>query len=332
MEGVKELIKEKSKKKNSVFMDKVCSMEYYKNKDGVITQVLKDISFISKESDLWVVTGDSLFEIKLLLEILANTKPYQKGKCVLVETGMMRKKRIILNHTFYIGNVNMPFNNMKVLEYLMLATGKNKGNVIERQEKILDLIIELGLGYISLSEINKLKDEEKSIVSLLVSALSNSELIVFNVPLLNFDDKQIEAIKNISKYIKSLNKTLILSTMNIKVAEKVGDNILILRSGKVIYNGEKKEFIERYDKVIFRVYSEDNIKLLKYLKNKNDLFKYRILEDYIEISIYEDFREDKKDIYNMIIDSGIEILKIERNILNVDNAYKELVKRYDLQK
>ncbi|MGL5767182.1 MAG: hypothetical protein ACRCX8_16235, partial [Sarcina sp.] len=306
---VKETSKGVEKKKKSVFMDKICSMEYYKKKDGSIKRVLTDIDFKAELSDTYVVTGDSLFDIKLLLEIMANTKPYQKGKCILVETGMMRQKRIILNHTFYIGNINMPFNNMKVLEYLMLVTGKRKGKAIERQAMILELLIKLDLSYIALSEINLLKDEEKSIVTLLVSAISNSELIVFNIPMLNFNEKQKEALRKITKYISEVNKTLIFSTMDKTLADEICEKILVLDEGKVIYDGVKEEFIKEYDKVIFRVYSKENEKLLRYLKKENKNFSYKLRDSYIEVFDYKENIDKRRAIYNEVLESGIEILR-----------------------
>lgn len=331
MENVKEKDIQIKANKSSVLMEKVCSMEYYKKENGEIEQVLKNINFKAKLSETWVVTGDSLFDIKLLLEIMANTKPYQKGKCVLVETGMMRKKRIILNHTFYIGNTNMPFNNMKVLEYLMLVTGKKKGKSLERQKMLLELLISLDMSYIALSEINLLKDEEKSIVTLLVSAISDSDLIVFNIPMLKFEEKHIKSIKKISEYMASKNKTLIFSTMDKDIANKVCENILILNKGEVIYKGDKKDFIEKYDKVIYKIKSMDNKKLLKYLEKEHKAFNYKIEDDFIEIYEYKKITEDKRMVYDMVIDSEIEILNIEKNILNVKNAYRELVKEHDLQ-
>lgn len=331
MENVKEKGIQVKARKSSVLMEKVYSMEYYKKTSGEIEQVLKNINFKVKLSETWVVTGDSLFDVKLLLEIMANTKPYQKGKCVLVETGMMRKKRIILNHTFYIGNTNMPFNNMKVLEYLMLVTGKRKGKAIERQKMLLDLLVELDMSYIALSEINLLKDEEKSIVTLLVSAISDSDLIVFNIPMLNFEEKHIKSIRKISEYISSMEKTLIFSTMDKDIANKIGEKILILNKGEVIYKGSKREFINKYDKVIYKIRAKNNDELLKKLEENYKSFKYKIEDEVIEIYEYEKVDEDKKMVYDIAINSGIEILSIEKNILNVKNAYRELVKEHDLQ-
>jgi ABC-2 type transport system ATP-binding protein len=37
-----------------------------------------------KKAESWGVFGSSAFEIKLLLEIMANIRPYENGRCVLM--------------------------------------------------------------------------------------------------------------------------------------------------------------------------------------------------------------------------------------------------------
>ncbi len=125
---------------------------------------------------------DAPFEIKLLLEIMANIKPYHGGRCVLVERGMMRSKRIILEHVFYIGDSTMLYDNMNVLEFLMFATAKQKIKPACRQEQLFEFLIGIGLGHISLTPIKMLPGEEKAIIILLVAVYSESVMIVFNFP------------------------------------------------------------------------------------------------------------------------------------------------------
>lgn len=44
------------------------------------------------EGEVWAILGTSAFEVRLLLEIIANARPYKDGRCVLAQKGMMRKK------------------------------------------------------------------------------------------------------------------------------------------------------------------------------------------------------------------------------------------------
>ena len=104
------------KRAQCVLMEHVGSMEYYQSPQQDPKQVFSDINFEALEGEVWAILGTSAFEVRLLLEIIANARPYKDGRCVLAQKGMMRKKRTILPHVYYIGSTNMLFTNMNVLE------------------------------------------------------------------------------------------------------------------------------------------------------------------------------------------------------------------------
>lgn len=318
------------KAKNVVVMDRVYSMEHYKDKNNNITQVLEDISFTAQSGEVWSVIGDSYFEINLLLEIIANTKPYQKGKCVLVETGMMKLKRIIVPHTFYIGTCDMCFNNMKVLEYLMFATGKSKKDVIDRQEELVDLLVELGLGYIILVNINDLSDEEKGIVSLIVATLSESKLIVFNIPYLKFNQEEINAIDKLGELIVDSDKTLIFSTQDYDLAQTVSNKLLILKSGSVLFEGSKDEFVNKYDNVILNITSDNCNEIKNILLKELPQLEFIVEDNYMEVLNYSDIKINNYDVYKILANYKIIPTCIEVNINNVKNSYREAVRNNDI--
>ena len=86
------------KRAQCVLMEHVGSMEYYQSPQQEPKQVFSDINFEALEGEVWAILGTSAFEVRLLLEIIANARPYKDGRCVLAQKGMMRKKRTILPH------------------------------------------------------------------------------------------------------------------------------------------------------------------------------------------------------------------------------------------
>ena len=137
-----------------LFMEGLSSREYFYAEGQKPRRVLKDINLTFRRPEAWAVYGRSFYEIKLLLEIMANIKPYHDGKCVLVERGMMRNKRVILEHVFYIGAPTMLYDNMNVLEYLMFATARKGFSPVYRQAQLFELLIDTGLGHISLTAVS----------------------------------------------------------------------------------------------------------------------------------------------------------------------------------
>ena len=73
-----------------VFMEGLSSIEHYHTRGERPRRVLENINLVIKRPESWGIYGRSLLEIKLLLEVMANIKPYHAGRCILVERGMMR--------------------------------------------------------------------------------------------------------------------------------------------------------------------------------------------------------------------------------------------------
>ena len=182
------------KRAQCVLMEHVGSMEYYQSPQQDPKQVFSDINFEALEGEVWAILGTSAFEVRLLLEIIANARPYKDGRCVLAQKGMMRKKRTILPHVYYIGSTNMLFTNMNVLEYLMYITAREQGDAAVRQKRILEKIMELNMGYVALSVIGNLTPSERSVVTLLVSLFTESKLIIWNLARLEYDERSLQAI------------------------------------------------------------------------------------------------------------------------------------------
>ncbi|MFR6316291.1 MAG: hypothetical protein ACLUOD_09220 [[Clostridium] innocuum] len=65
------------KRAQCVLMEHVGSMEYYQSPQQDPKQVFSDINFEALEGEVWAILGTSAFEVRLLLEIIANARPLQ---------------------------------------------------------------------------------------------------------------------------------------------------------------------------------------------------------------------------------------------------------------
>ena len=235
------------KRAQCVLMEHVGSMEYYQSPQQDPKQVFSDINFEALEGEVWAILGTSAFEVRLLLEIIANARPYKDGRCVLAQKGMMRKKRTILPHVYYIGSTNMLFTNMNVLEYLMYITAREQGDAAVRQKRILEKIMELNMGYVALSVIGNLTPSERSVVTLLVSLFTESKLIIWNLARLEYDERSLQAIAAICEEIQKQKRTLLFSTFDYQLIERCATHIAPLYDGRLLYTGTVEAFVQTWD-------------------------------------------------------------------------------------
>lgn len=313
-----------------VFMENLSSMEYWQRKEGQLEQVLKDINLSINKGEIWGIIGTSRFEIKLLLEIMANIRAYESGHCILLERGMMRRKRVILSHVFYIGNSDMLYDTMNVLEYLMLATSKWKMDVVERQEQLFESIIQVGLGHISLTAIGLLTREEKAAVTLMAAAYSHAQLIVFNLPDYEFDLTLREAIAKIAHFIKEQGKTLVIGTPICPLIEKACTHIGVVAEGRIIYQGLVKDFRYQYDRVAVIIRDRDIVRAKEILQVFLPEYKLVVEPNCLLIMEKNSSLGETERIYQRIIEAGYIPQVIEKNPKTVAYALEELVREHDL--
>lgn len=253
----------KEEKQNQlVLLQNICSQEYYDFGNSKRQQVLKDISMEGMAKQSWAFLGDVAFELRLLLEIVSNARPYQKGRCVLAQRGMMRKKKIILPHVFYVGSTNMLFEHMIVLDYLKMINLKDKINVFELEKKLLQDLIDAGLGHISLTEIDYLTAQEKALFTLFTALYTESNIVIMNLARLPFSPKEIKILSFISEKIRNQEKIFMFSTKYPEVAEACATHLLVLYQGEVLYNSDINSFMNQYDKRILHI-EDDHIQIIE---------------------------------------------------------------------
>lgn len=315
-----------------VYLEGICTLEHYEAEDGTRKQVLHDISMEGCRGESWVTVCDSAFEMRLLVEIMANARPYQKGRCILNRRGMRRKKKVILPHVFYIGSTNMLFERMSVLEYVMMLTAVKKKNPIERQKEIFENMIETGLGYIGLSSIYELSPQEKAIVTLFSSLYLDSEIIIMNLARLMFQPEESKIIASISSKIRAQNKIFIFSTLDLYMAQLCATHGIFLHDGKQIYAGKLYETIEKYDRRILHIEDSNILKIYDVLNSSLRECTLELLDK--ELNVYTSMHKDLyiPEVYRILNQARLYPAKIVKSEPELALAWKEVKKEYDLSK
>lgn len=317
---------------NIVLMEDISSSEHFVRAGEEPRKVLAGIDLLIKRGQTWGINAGSLFEIKLLLEIMANIRPYDSGRCVLIERGMLRHKRIILQHVFYIGSSDMLYINMNVLEFLVFSMSKLKSNRLELQEEIFEFVISAGLGSISLSPVRMLTREERAVVTLLAAAHSDSMTIVLNLPEYDFDELLTSAIAKISGYVRDRGKTLIIGTQNSLLIEKACSHTAYIADGGLIFRGTVDQLRSDYDKIVIVIRDKNVYSLLDKLAALLPGYTLSIKNGVLIISNCGKEESDPGYIYKKIAEADFAPDYMEINRKTVQNAYEELVFQHDLQK
>lgn len=238
-----------TKAERIVEMRGVSSLECYRFPDGTLRRVLQDVTLLVKRSEVWGITCNEPFEMALLMEIMGNIKPYEGGRCSLSQLGMMRSKRRVLEHVFYINDQMLMYPHMDVLSWLMFASQHTGGTAAARQTEWLELLLALDLHYLTLTYSRVLTAAEQAVVALLLTLkMSRVQLVLLDLSHIEVPLTLYPAFSGIFERLHAQDKAIVLATAQRDLIQKCAHYTAFLLRGKLERQGTVEELCEKYDK------------------------------------------------------------------------------------
>ena len=93
--------------------------------------------------------------------------------------------------------------------------------------------------------VDNLSGGEMQILRISRALVQDTNIILFDEPTSNLDLKNTRRIKDLLFKLKEMNKRIIVSTHGINFANSISDIIFMIKNGKVIYSGDKKEILNK---------------------------------------------------------------------------------------
>ncbi len=251
-----------------VEMQDVSSLECYRFPDGTQRRVLKEVSLLVKRSEVWGITCDEPFEMALLMEIIGNIKPYEGGRCSLSQLGMMRSKRRVLEHMFYINDQKLMYPHMNVLSWLMFASQHTGGTAAARQVEWLELLLALDLHYLTLTYSRFLTAAEQAVVALLLTLkMPKIQLVLIDLSHIEVPMKLYAAFSGIIERLQAQDKAIVFATAQRELIQTCAHCAAFLLDGKLARQGKVEALCETYDRRRLLVRSDDPGRLASVLSD-----------------------------------------------------------------
>jgi ABC-2 type transport system ATP-binding protein len=306
------------------------SREVYLFPDGGQENVLRGVSLDVRRGESWGIVSGEAFENELLLEIIGSVRPYGSGRCVLVERGMMRKKRMILPHVFFISADNRLFGNMNTLEYLMYVTSHSALPASQRQTAMLELLLLSGLYYLTLVPIKYLSDAERAVICLFSACLSDALLIIFSVGDLTFDKQLAKGAKFIADIIISKGNALLIGSGDCDLVQTACSHAALLLDGRLTRQGTMDEMLSHLDRRAFILQSDHPRQLAVALKTARPDMEVRVFGH--EIHLYGDgvHPVEEADLFSVLLQTGLSVDNIQVSQKTLKNAFQEVMTGNDL--
>lgn len=140
----------------------------------------------------------------------------------------------------YIPDIPIYFEELSTYENLIFI-----GKVYRKDRNVInEMIDKMSLGEYCKISPAKLSKGNQQKLSIAIALLRDFDILIADEPFTGLDPEQIEDLKNIFIDLKKSNKTIIISSHLLDLAETFTDNFIFIDHGKLLKSGSKQEFIQ----------------------------------------------------------------------------------------
>lgn len=169
------------------------------------------------------------------------------------------------------------YKKMKVRDLLRFYGELKSGRKVNKE--VDDWLERLDLSDWSNKKIETLSKGMGQKVQFISTVVSHPELIILDEPFTGLDPVNVEAIKNAVLELRSQGATVIFSTHDMNVAEKMCDFIFMIFKGKKVLDGTLVSIQDKYGSDTLRVRTEGGISKLQNLDGVDKITDFGQLQE-----------------------------------------------------
>jgi phospholipid/cholesterol/gamma-HCH transport system ATP-binding protein len=228
--------------------------------------VLDDISLDVKIGENAVVFGRSGTGKSVLLKCIVKLLIPEAGEIIVNGRSVYSLKEKELNELRkeigFLFQGSALYDSMTVKENLEFPLVRNKKEMSskEREDKIQEVLKAVDLEHAIDKMPAELSGGMKKRIGLARTIITEPKLILYDEPTTGLDPITVKEISELIKELqKDLNVTSIIVTHDLLCAQIISDRAIVLRDGKIVYDGGLDNLTKSNDKFLKDFFTNENI-------------------------------------------------------------------------
>ncbi len=170
---------------------------------------------------------------------------------------------------------------------------------------------------------NTFSSGQKKKILLAQALIHDPEIIIMDEPVANLDPRARQEFFEVLIDLKNKGKAIFISSHVLAELNQYFDSATILDGGKIVYSGTKEELLSTYAKEYYKVKTQDDLLVQKYLKQKKNEFKLNKYEGFIQVY----FKDNKEivDFQKFILKNDIALDLFEKSLPSLEQVYDKLI-------
>ncbi|NOZ12034.1 MAG: ABC transporter ATP-binding protein [Acidobacteria bacterium] len=214
---------------------------------GKTVEALKEISFIAAEGEIFGLLGPNgagkTTTLRILSTMLSPTggTAIVEGHDILKEPAEIRRKIGFLSTETGLYDRLTPND---TLDFFGKLAGMEPGEIRKRADYLFD---RLALQKDRKRLISGFSTGMKQKVSIARALVHNPSVIIFDEPTNGLDVLTAKTVTDFLKEMRGEGKTVIISTHNLSLVEKLCDHFVIIDMGNIVAEGTLPELLKKYE-------------------------------------------------------------------------------------
>ena len=195
---------------------------------------IDDISIYAEEGEIVGLVGKNGAGKSTLIKSFTGIHPFDSGEIHVCGHDMSISPIDVKKEIGYVPDVANLFEKMTGLEYINFIANIFKVPLEKRQKNIDFLNGMIKLNEKINNQISTYSHGMKQKIAIIAALVHEPNLFVLDEPLTGLDPQTVSVVKRLMVDVKSKNKTVIFSSHNLDVVEKICDRVYIINNGKVV--------------------------------------------------------------------------------------------------
>jgi ABC-2 type transport system ATP-binding protein len=294
-------------------------------------KALDQISFDGYEGEVLGLLGPNGSGKTTIIKSIAALMEFDEGEIFINGKNNVKQRSKVLPDLGAVldGNRNIYWRltTLENINYFAGIKGINKNQVKDKIEKLLEM---LKLNEIRNKEVRLLSRGMKQKVAIACSLIHEPSLILLDEPTLGLD---VEISRDMEQWVrnfaKNKQKCILVTSHDMDFIEKVCDRVIIIQSGRIIYEGSVNEIKEKHDSIkkiqvtVNDRISENHVRSLKDICELD----YEVIENKSILSFKLKNINFFHNILNFFNSNKIRLLNIQTMETEFEDIFMNIIKR-----
>ena len=210
--------------------------------------VLDNINLSVKKGEVVVIVGPSGCGKSTLLRCLNGLEDIQGGEVLLDDEVVNPNKKNLSKNREKIGMVFQSYDlfpHLTILQNVTLAPIKvKKRNRAEVEKEALELLDRVGLLSKKDNYQRQLSGGQKQRVAIVRALIMHPEVLLLDEITAGLDPEMVREVLDVVLALAKEGRTMVIVTHEMQFAKAVADRMVFLESGKIVEEGNPKDFFE----------------------------------------------------------------------------------------